>query len=177
SLPRSLLRRPKRKRPQARLRRRRKPSRRPPSRRKPGKTSSPRADRPSPRDETGRWSHRTGGLFSFCAKRFVAKLVGRAERCRRPPCLADQSIAGPSEEYFAMAEERDEDQFDNEGKGGQQPTGQQGQQTTGQQGQQGEFGQRQGEQAGGLGSEQTMSGQKPSDRGGEGSFGGQSASG
>jgi hypothetical protein len=50
-----------------------------------------------------------------------------------------------------MADERDKEQFDTEGKTDRK--------TTGQQGQQSEFGQQQGQQAGGLGSQETMSGQ------------------
>ena len=82
-----------------------------------------------------------------------------------------------------MADERNEDQFgETEGKNAnQQPTGQQGQQhqfgqqPTGQQGQQPIA--QQGQQAGGLGSDPTMSGQNPGEPGQGSEFGGQSSSG
>jgi len=55
-----------------------------------------------------------------------------------------------------MAEERDDEQFgQNQEERGQQPAGQQNQQQPA--GQQGEFGQKQSQQAGGLGSQQSMS--------------------
>jgi hypothetical protein len=68
-----------------------------------------------------------------------------------------------------MADEREKDQFDTEGKSDQQ--------TTGQQGQKSEFGQQRGQQPGGLGSQETMSGQGSTGQDSGGSFDSQSSSG
>src|SRR3954452_3034793 len=112
----------------------------------------------------------TGGLF-LCAQPFVASLVRDRNGLWRGLVLTTRAKRGPCEECFAMAEERDDEQFgENQGSNSDQ-------QTTGQQSQPNELGQQQGQQSGSSGSQQLMSNQGSEDSFDDQSIGGQSGGG